>query len=168
MLIDRAGGTLGGFGRFALTLLAAWPLAVGCAAAEPPPASETLAPLLPSIQVYTAGDSVHFVLQVMNTTEAPVKVITYGTFDMLHEGHLRLLRRESRDASHGVVGLQLYHGPAGDTHRHQPFFEQWELIQQTPVDALASLVGGPHVVAKRLDDVVGSHAEMGDAGLHEP
>ncbi|WP_309106931.1 Gfo/Idh/MocA family oxidoreductase [Arthrobacter sp.] len=41
----------------------------------------------------------------MNTTQAPVKVITYGTFDMLHEGHLRLLRRAKALGDYLIVGV---------------------------------------------------------------
>ena len=41
--------------------------------------------------------------------------------------------------------------------------------QQRRVDALARLVAGPEVVAERLDDVVGGHAEVGGAALeHAP
>src|SRR5690606_39275641 len=51
-------------------------------------------------------------------------------------------------------------------------FDQAELGEQVLVDPRAVLVGGPQVVAERLDDVVGGHADVGgtllDHGEHRP
>lgn len=48
-------------------------LMLGCATNRPEPSQEAPA-LLPSLQVYVAADTVHFVLQVTNTTEAPIEL----------------------------------------------------------------------------------------------
>jgi hypothetical protein len=47
---------------------------IGCAVMEPPIAGEFEGPLLPSLQVYTEGEEVMFVLQVTNVSDDPVEV----------------------------------------------------------------------------------------------
>jgi hypothetical protein len=47
---------------------------VACAVVEPPVAAEHEGLLLPSLQVYTAGEEVMFVLLITNTSSDPVEV----------------------------------------------------------------------------------------------
>ena len=59
-----------------------------------------------------------------------------------------------------IVGLELDHRPDDDAHRGERVLERMELREQRRLDALAGLVAGPEVVAKRLDDVVGGDADV--------
>ena len=36
------------------------------------------------------------------------KVITYGTYDLLHEGHIRLLKRAKKLGDYLIVGVDVY------------------------------------------------------------
>ncbi len=61
-----------------LKLAIAVALSVGGCAAVQPAMEPYEGPLLPSLQVYTAGEEVTFVLQVTNTTDSPLEV-TFGS-----------------------------------------------------------------------------------------
>src|SRR2546425_792336 len=64
-----------------------------------------------------------------------------------------------------VVGLELDHGPDHHAERAQRVLERLELGVEHGIDALARLVTGPQRVAKRFDDVIGGHAQVGRAAL---
>jgi hypothetical protein len=53
-------------------VLALW--LAGCAAGAPAPTPSAAPPLLATVQVGTFPDSVHFVLQVTNTTDRPIEL----------------------------------------------------------------------------------------------
>src|SRR5207245_6957255 len=74
--------------------------------------------------------------------------------------HAVVLRRDLRRGCERVVGLQVGHWPYRHAHDGERLFERVELREQRGVDALSGLVIGPQIVAKRLDDVVGRHAEV--------
>ena len=67
-----------------------------------------------------------------------------------------------------VVGLELDHRPHRDAERRERVLEQRELREQLGVHALARLVAEPEVVAERLDDVVGGHADVRRPLLEHP
>ena len=73
--------------------------------------------------------------------------------------------RDARGGGQRVVRLELDHGPYGDAHGRERFFQRMELREQRRLDAFAGLVAGPQPVAKRLDDVIGRNADVSRAGL---
>ena len=72
----------------------------------------------------------------------------------------RVLRREMRGRRERIVGLELDHRPRRHAHRRERLFERVELRPQRRLDAFAGLVAGPEIVAERLDDVIGGHADV--------
>jgi hypothetical protein len=104
--------------RWCLTALL---LAVaGCAASDPQPAQSASGPLLPSLQVYTSGDDVTFVLQVTNTTDAPLELnFSDGQmYDFVVTSGEREVWRWSED----MMFTQALHTdvvPAGESRRYE-------------------------------------------------
>ena len=68
-------------------------------------------------------------------------------------------------AGQAVVRLDVHHRPDRDAECPQRVLQPVELRQQQRVHASARLVRRPHVVAERLDDVVGRDPDMGRAVL---
>ena len=65
-----------------------------------------------------------------------------------------------------VVGLELDHRPHRAAHRRQRVLERTELPMERALQSFAGLVTRPEVVAERLDDMVGGHADVSCPGLH--
>src|SRR5206468_717735 len=63
--------------------------------------------------------------------------------------------------SERVVRFELHHRPDRDSHRRESVFEGMKLIPEHGIDALSRLVTSPKLVAKRLDDVVRGHTDVG-------
>ena len=77
----------------------------------------------------------------------------------------RIGRGHGRGGGQRVVGLEVDHGPDRHAERAKRLLERLELPVQDRVHALARLVAGPERVAERLDDVIGSDAQVSDAAL---
>jgi hypothetical protein len=72
----------------------------------------------------------------------------------------RIGRRHGRRRGQRIIGLELDHGPDDHAERAQRILQRLELGVQQRVHLLARLVARPERVAKRFDDVIGSHAQM--------
>lgn len=64
-----------------------------------------------------------------------VKVITYGTFDMLHYGHIRLLERAKALGDYLIVGVTSddYDKARGKINVKQPLIERIEAVKQLKI-----------------------------------
>lgn len=62
-----------------------------------------------------------------------VKVITYGTFDLLHYGHLRLLERAKALGEYLIVGVTSddYDKTRGKINNHQTLMERIAAVKET-------------------------------------
>jgi glycerol-3-phosphate cytidylyltransferase len=94
---------------------------------------------------------------------APVNILTYGTFDLLHHGHLHLLERAKALGSHLTVGVSTdrFNALKGKAC-HQPYAERARVVTSVPfVDLVIPETGWEQkrrdVEAYRIDRLV-----MGD------
>jgi len=62
-----------------------------------------------------------------------IKVITYGTFDLLHYGHIRLLERAKALGDYLIVGVTSdeFDKKRGKCHVQQPLSERIEAVRKT-------------------------------------
>ena len=66
-----------------------------------------------------------------------------------------------------VVSFDVHHRPHREARRGQGLFDQIELAPKQRIDTTPVLVGVQHVVAKRLDHVIGGHPYVGCAFLDQ-
>jgi choline-phosphate cytidylyltransferase len=61
------------------------------------------------------------------------KVITYGTFDLFHEGHKRLLERAKNLGDHLIIGVTTdnYDKSRGKLNVHQSLMERIENVKKS-------------------------------------
>lgn len=80
------------------------------------------------------------------------KVITYGTYDLLHEGHLNLLRRARELGDYLVVGVtsDAYDQERGKLNVHNNVLERIEAIKAT---GLANEVIIEEYMGQKIDDI---------------
>lgn len=81
------------------------------------------------------------------------RVITYGTFDLLHEGHVNLLRRARELGDYLVVGVTSsdFDASRGKINVRQSLMDRIEAVQST---GLADEVIPEEYVGQKIDDII--------------
>lgn len=80
------------------------------------------------------------------------KVITYGTFDLLHHGHINLLKRAKSLGDHLTVGVtsDSFDKNRGKLNVHQPCLERAESVRKT---GLADEIIIEEYIGQKIDDI---------------
>lgn len=81
-----------------------------------------------------------------------IKVITYGTYDLLHDGHIRLLERAKALGDHLTVGITSddYDRARGKINNQQPLMERIEAVRNT---GLADEIIVEEYDGQKIDDI---------------
>ena len=81
-----------------------------------------------------------------------VKVITYGTYDVLHEGHIRLLERAKALGDYLIVGVTSddFDRSRGKINVKQPLTERIENVRKT---GLADEIIIEEYEGQKIDDI---------------
>ena len=82
-----------------------------------------------------------------------VKVITYGTFDLLHEGHINILKQAKALGDYLIVGVttENYDISRGKVNVRQSLMERMEAVRKTN---LADEVIPEEYVGQKIDDII--------------
>lgn len=80
------------------------------------------------------------------------KVITYGTYDLLHEGHIRLLRRAKSLGDYLIVGVTSddYDRARGKINAEQSFMERVEAVKAL---GIADQIVAEEYDGQKIDDI---------------
>ena len=81
-----------------------------------------------------------------------IKVITYGTFDLLHQGHINLLKRARQLADYLIVGVtsDSFDKDRGKLNVRNNVLERVEAVKAT---GLADKIIIEDYVGQKIDDV---------------
>lgn len=84
--------------------------------------------------------------------EHPVKVITYGTYDLLHEGHIRLLKRAKALGDYLIVGVTAddFDRSRGKINVQQSLIERVEAVRAT---GLADEIVVEEYEGQKIEDI---------------
>ena len=91
------------------------------------------------------------------------KVITYGTYDFLHEGHIRLLKRAKELGDYLIVGVTAedFDMARGKINVGQSLMERVEAIRQT---GLADRIIVEEYEGQKIDDIRRYEADIFTVG----
>ena len=92
-----------------------------------------------------------------------VRVITYGTYDLLHYGHIRLLERAKALGDYLIVGVtgDDYDKSRGKINVQQSLMERVEAVRAT---GLADEIIIEEYEGQKIDDIRRCHIEMFTVG----
>lgn len=81
-----------------------------------------------------------------------IKVITYGTFDLLHHGHIRLLQRAKALGDYMIVGVTTddFDKSRGKINVQQSFMERIEALKSL---GIADEVIAEEYEGQKIDDI---------------
>ena len=81
-----------------------------------------------------------------------IKVITYGTFDLLHEGHIKLLQRAKKLGEYLVVGVTSdgFDVNRGKINNHDSLYQRVEAVRNT---GLADEIIVEEYEGQKIDDI---------------
>lgn len=81
-----------------------------------------------------------------------VKVITYGTFDLLHQGHINILKRAKALGDYLIVGVttENFDITRGKVNVRQSLIERMEAVRQT---GIADEVIPEEYLGQKIDDI---------------
>lgn len=88
-----------------------------------------------------------------------IKVITYGTYDMLHYGHIRLLERAKKLGDYLIVGVTSsdYDKYRGKINVEQPLIERIKAVKDT---GLADEIIVEEYEGQKIDDIISNGVDI--------
>lgn len=88
-----------------------------------------------------------------------IKVITYGTFDLLHEGHINILKRAKALGDYLIVGVttENFDITRGKINVRQSLIERMEAVRRT---GIADEVIPEEYVGQKIDDVIRNNVSI--------
>ena len=88
-----------------------------------------------------------------------IKVITYGTFDLLHEGHINILKRAKALGDYLIVGVttENFDVTRGKINVRQSLMERMEAVRKT---GIADEVIPEEYVGQKIDDIIRNNVSI--------
>lgn len=88
-----------------------------------------------------------------------IKVITYGTFDLLHQGHINILKRAKALGDYLIVGVttENFDITRGKINVRQSLMERMEAVRQT---GIADEVIPEEYVGQKIDDIIRNNVSI--------
>ncbi len=92
-----------------------------------------------------------------------IKVITYGTFDLLHEGHIRLLERAKKLGDYLIVGVTSdgFDINRGKINNHDSLYQRVEAVRST---GLADEIIVEEYEGQKIDDIRNNDVDIFTVG----